>query len=143
VQNVGKCEESLPHVAMLSRCMASLVLVVCSRLIVAAKCPEQKGRPCRAGRTRRTCTDRAAASELPGPLCFPPAIATADMAPERTASKAKPRDPKHQRPARKARPVPSVQERLQKAWRSIKDQVQDGYPEHALKSVNKRELCYR
>ena len=43
----------------------------------------------------------------------------------------------HRKPATRVKPEVPVGEKVQKLWRSAKDQIQDGYPEHALKTVQK------
>jgi hypothetical protein len=61
-----------------------------------------------------------------------------------SASTSKDGQAKYRKPAKRVKPELPVGEKVQKLWRSAKDQIQEGYPEHALKTVHKSayDACY-
>ena len=50
---------------------------------------------------------------------------------------------KYKKPAKKLKPELGVEEKIQKRWRSVKDQITDGYLDNALRNVKKSEFMVR
>lgn len=59
-----------------------------------------------------------------------------EMPPQRT-TKSKDESKSYPRPPKKLKPTLPVEKQMQKRWKSMKDQIGDGYLENALKSCKK------
>lgn len=46
---------------------------------------------------------------------------------------------KHKKLPKKVKPALSAEEQVEKRWKSIADQINDGYPRHALHNLKKSE----